>query len=275
MSGSDLPTFAADWVAPAGWRCIDLISDVHLRESDPATFLGWRRYLETTPTDAVLILGDLFEVWIGDDACERVRSGVIANRHDSMGFEDRCGRVLGYCASRTSLHFLCGNRDFLVGDGFAAISGMVLHDDPVVLSFDGQRYLLTHGDLLCPSDTEYQAFRHQVRSEAWQRDFLARPLEEREAMAGQMREQSMARQREQRRTGAALADVDDDLARRWLDACGAQHLIHGHTHAPGDHDLGQGRWRHVLSDWDLSAELPRAQALRLCRGGPPQRLRVA
>ncbi|RZJ01676.1 MAG: UDP-2,3-diacylglucosamine diphosphatase, partial [Haliea sp.] len=147
--------------------------------------------------------------------------------------------------------------------------GATLLDDPTVLVFPGgsalpgERWLLSHGDALCLDDADYQRFRQQVRSPAWQAAFLARPLDERQAVARSLRAQSEAR----KQAGADHADVDGDAARGWLDLAGAASLIHGHTHQPASHDLGDGLQRVVLSDWDMAATPPRGQVLRLSAAG--------
>ncbi|MEI8327401.1 MAG: UDP-2,3-diacylglucosamine diphosphatase, partial [Betaproteobacteria bacterium] len=128
-----------------------------------------------------------------------------------------------------------------------------------VLTFAGERWLLSHGDALCLGDTDYLQFRQQVRSAAWQQAFLAQPLAQRQAVARGLREQS----ERHKRAAKSAADVDTRAARVWLQAAQASTLIHGHTHRPAVHDLGQGLQRWVLSDWDCSAPVPRAQALRL------------
>ncbi|RYF33362.1 MAG: UDP-2,3-diacylglucosamine diphosphatase [Comamonadaceae bacterium] len=245
-------TVFAEVVAPATWRTVDLISDLHLQADEPATFDAWRGYLETTPADALFILGDLFEVWIGDDAALQ------------PGFEAECVDLLRTAAERMPVFFMHGNRDFLVGAAFAAQCGITLLDDPTVLSLHGERWLLSHGDILCLEDTEYLAFREQVRTPEWQAAFLARPLEERRALARSMREQSEAR----KQTPHTLwADVDTLAARAWLQRSRAKTLVHGHTHRPAQHDLGDGWQRIVLSDWDAAAHPPRAQVLCLSVAG--------
>ena len=157
-----------------------------------------------------------------------------------------------------------GNRDFLVGARFLARCGVRDLDDPTLFSFNHHRYLLTHGDLLCTDDVTYQQFRRQVRTDVWQRAFLARPLPERQALARQMRAQSEQHQAAQ----TVYADVDAELARRWLGEAEATTLIHGHTHRPGDQALGRdarGRTltQVVLSDWHVADGERRAQVLRL------------
>ena len=250
--------------APAHWRTIDFISDLHLQAGQPATYQAWQRYMASTPADAVFILGDLFEVWVGDDVT-RALPGQPPN------FEAQCQGVLASAAIRLSLFFIHGNRDFLLGDEFAAACHMALLPDPCVLVFDAQRWLLSHGDALCLDDTAYQQFRSVVRSPAWRNEFLAKPLTERQAIARALRLQSETR----KTSGANDADVDSAAARQWLDAAQASTLIHGHTHRPADHVLrtqNPVQQRLVLSDWDAQATPPRLQVLRLQTGQAPQRL---
>jgi UDP-2,3-diacylglucosamine hydrolase len=246
----DPPPFA-ELRSPAAWRTIDFISDLHLQPAEPGTFNAWRRYMGSTPADALFILGDLFEVWVGDDAAA------------VPGFAAECGDVLRAAAARTALFFMPGNRDFLVGAHFLDLCGTTLLADPSVLHFDGRRWLLTHGDALCLADTEYMEFRAQVRNAAWQAEFLAKPLAQRQAIARALRQQSEAR----KRSGVEYPDVDGAAAQAWLQAAGAQALIHGHTHRPADHRLGPRGWRAVLSDWDAAALPARQQVLRLTAAG--------
>lgn len=246
----------AELQAPPSWGTVDFISDLHLQAADAATFAAWRDYMESTPADAVFILGDLFEVWVGDDAVD-----VAAGAQDN--FEHRCARLLGQTAGRLALFFMHGNRDFLVGPRLMARCHTTLLADPTVLDFNHQRWLLSHGDALCLGDVDYLQFRREVRSPAWQRSFLARPLAERQVIARGLREQSEAR----KQSGAPYADVDGSAAREQLEAANAQILIHGHTHRPAVHDLGHGYSRVVLSDWDAAAAVPRAEVLRLTTAG--------
>ncbi|MDM0048627.1 UDP-2,3-diacylglucosamine diphosphatase [Variovorax sp. J22R115] len=242
----------AEIVAPAGWRTVDLFSDLHLQASDAATFGAWQGYLETTPADAIFILGDLFEVWIGDDAAAL------------PGFEAQCAEVLRTATARRPIYFMHGNRDFLVGDAFAAQCGLTLLDDPTVLALHDKRWLLSHGDALCLEDTEYLRFRAQVRTPAWKEAVLARPMEERRALARSVRAQSEDRKQS---PGMVWADVDADAARDWLRQAKATTLIHGHTHKPATHSLGDGLERIVLSDWDVTAHPARAQLLCISSAG--------
>jgi UDP-2,3-diacylglucosamine hydrolase len=238
---------------PAQWRSIDFISDLHLAVDTPLTFEAWAGYLCNTPADAVFILGDLFEVWVGDDA-----------RFE--GFEARCTEVLMRAAQRRSVSFLVGNRDFLVGAEMLNACGLTALADPCVLTAFGQRVLLTHGDELCLADTEYQQFRAMVRSEAWQAKFLAQPLETRQRFAREVRTQSEMRKRDLP-SHAEWADVDPSMAVDWLRRASATNMIHGHTHRPATEPLGAGCVRHVLSDWDLDHTPHRAEVLRFTVAG--------
>ncbi len=261
-----------EWRAPAHWQAVDVIADLHLNQSEPATAAAWRRYMLGTPASAVIILGDLFEAWIGDDA-----AGVAPDDAQPApafdfgpGFEADCARVLREAAARRPVAFMRGNRDFLVGAPFLAACGVRDLPDPIVLTLHGQRWLLSHGDALCLNDVAYQQFRRQSRQAAWQRQFLALPLPQRRALARQMREQSSAHQQAQ--DPATWADVDAAAAHAWLQAARALVLIHGHTHRPALHDLGAGLQRIVLSDWQLDGPAPRAEVLRLLPGQTPARL---
>ena len=242
---------AAELIAPPGWLKLDFISDLHLQASEPATFNSWQRYMQTTPADAVFILGDLFEVWVGDD---------VLQQH---GFEYKCAQVMHQTAARIPVYFMHGNRDFLVGDGLMQSGGAQLLDDPTVLTFDNKRWLLSHGDALCLDDVDYMQFRRQVRSIEWRTAFLVKPLAERQAIARGLRQQSEAR----KESGAEYADVDASAARQWLEQAKSVTLIHGHTHKPAIHELGDGLQRVVLSDWDTAAKPPRAEVLRLSAQG--------
>jgi UDP-2,3-diacylglucosamine hydrolase len=209
--------------------------------------------------DALFILGDLFEAWVGDDVAEE------------PGFEQKCAEVLRSTAQRIQVFFLAGNRDFLVGPAFARATGVTLLADPTVFSFGAHRWLLSHGDALCLADTEYLAFRVQVRDPAWQQAFLAQALAKRQGIARGMRAES----EQLKRSGRAYADVDTGAALQWLVAADASVLVHGHTHKPADHALDAARRRIVLSDWDADAMPPRMEALRLRADGRAERVTLA
>jgi UDP-2,3-diacylglucosamine hydrolase len=238
--------------APSHWQRIDFISDLHLQASEPLTFEAWRQYLGQTTADAVFILGDLFEVWVGDDVLTQGSS-----------FEAECSRVLQKAAQRLPIYIMHGNRDFLMGHALMQSCAATLLPDPTVLQIGSGRWLLSHGDALCLDDTDYQAFRTQVRSPEWQQSFLSQALARRHETARNLRSQSEAK----KQVGTEYADVDTPAALQWLSAAGAQHMLHGHTHKPGFHTLDAMHDRTVLSDCDLSAVPPRAQVLRLSWSG--------
>jgi UDP-2,3-diacylglucosamine hydrolase len=247
---------AQELVAAPLWRSVECISDLHLQAAHPGTFQAWRRYMETSAADALFLLGDLFEAWVGDDVLE------------AGGFEAECAAVLHAAAQRLPLFFMVGNRDFLVGQRLAEATGMTLLQDPTVFTFGERRWLLSHGDALCTGDTDYQAFRAQVRATAWQQGFLAQPLSVRQAVARGLRQESEAH----KATDRVYSDVNTGSALGWLEAADAQVLVHGHTHKPAEHALDARRRRIVLSDWDAEAMPPRAEALRIARDGTVQRI---
>jgi len=241
-------TSFATFVAPAAWHAIDFISDLHLTTSTPRTFEAFADYLRRTPADAVWILGDLFEVWVGDDT--RLE-----------GFEARVTAALAEASSHHWIGFMAGNRDFLLGDAMLRDCGMHAVADPTLLCAFGKRTLLVHGDALCLGDESYQAFRRVVRDPKVQAEFLSRALPERRSIAQTMREES------ERGKGTpppgATADLDRRATVALMEAAGAATLIHGHTHRPRSAALAPGRMRHVLSDWDLDdPAAARAEVLR-------------
>lgn len=258
-----LPTF---WEveAKADWRTIDFISDLHLAEDTPHTFEAFSNFLRDTTADAVFILGDLFNVWVGDDS-----------RHE--GFEARCVDVLCAAASRCAVGFMVGNRDFLIGSDLLRSCGVMALSDPTVLIAFGRRMMLTHGDALCLDDVSYQQFRAQVRSAAWRQDFLTRPLTERRKAAQYIRDES--ERRKTSNVSGKYFDIDPATAVRWMHEAATTDMIHGHTHMPGSEPLAPGFERHVLSDWDLDhctrgprAEVLRWQATGLSRQSPARLL---
>ena len=195
---------------------------------------GFARLLraDAATVDAIYILGDLFEVWVGDD--------------DDAPLANEVRESLTAAARHCDLFVMRGNRDFLFGEGFARSVGATLLPDPAVMEVDGERLLLAHGDAYCTADAEYQRVRAQLRSAAWQREVLAKSLAERRALAADMRAASVA-------ANANKADNIMDVTNGAVDAAlaeaGVATLIHGHTHRPGIHDLGGGRRRIVLGDW--------------------------
>ena len=232
------------------------VSDLHLCPTRPVlTGLFCDFLRDVVPgSDALYLLGDLFEVWVGDDA-----------RHE--GLEAQLAVLLKDATAQRTIGFMAGNRDFLVGTEFLADCGLIQLADPTVLVAFGKRVLLTHGDALCLGDTSYQSFRTTVRGAAWQRDFLARPLAERRRIAGGIREESRRLKLGQSRE--AWVDLDAGATAAWMREASTPDLVHGHTHAPATLQVAPGFVRHVLSDWDLDApDTPaRAEILRLDRRG--------
>ena len=253
-----VPPFA-ELQALQHWRTVDFISDLHLCESQPVTFDAWQRYMSSTTAEAVFILGDLFDVWVGDDS---IRPD-LSPQSSHLNFEERCTLVLQAAGKRLNMFFMHGNRDFLVGAQMMKACHATLLNDPTVLTFQQQRYLLTHGDMLCFADTQYLAFRDIVRQPAWQQAQLAKPLVERQAIGRHMRLESQKTQEHL----LTYADVDKVEALAWLKTSDAKTMIHGHTHKPATHDLGDGFARVVMTDWDLKATPNRAEVLQLSANG--------
>ena len=234
------------------WGCVDFLSDVHLHSGEPLTAAAWQHYLAHTPAQALFILGDLFEAWVGDDVLQ----------HPLGVFEQSCAQALAKCTASKPVFFVCGNRDFLIGPGFFQFTGVQALSEPCRVNSQAGPLLLSHGDTLCTDDHEYLAFRAQVRDAAWQTAFLAQSLPDRLTQARAMRAQSQARQQHL----PTLPDVNPQACEQALKMHQAPTLIHGHTHRPGWHLLEEGRQRWVLSDWDAQSPAPRLEVLRLQAG---------
>jgi UDP-2,3-diacylglucosamine hydrolase len=224
-------------VTSAGARTL-FISDLHLDESRPGIVGQFERFLESIApgADALYVLGDLFEYWVGDDSI-------------SLPFPARITSRLHAASARVPIFFMQGNRDFVASAGFAAGTGSTLIDDPTAIELYGTRALLLHGDTLCTGDASYQAFRRQVRDPKWQSAALARPIEERIAIAQELRLKS-----EGAKQGKAMAimDVAPEAVERAFRDSGCSLMIHGHTHRPARHVHtvdGAERVRWVLADW--------------------------
>ena len=265
----DGPLGAASEIhAAPHWRGIELLSDLHLGEQAPATAHALAEHLAASDADLIVLLGDLFEVWIGDEQLD-----APADPASPMA---QALQALAEAARRRPVAMLTGNRDFLLGPEAARRLGWTVLPDRCVLQAFGHRQVLVHGDAECLDDRDYQRFRAQVRTPGWREAFLARPLAERMAVARSLRDGSEQRKREQGLAG--YADLDRAEMLSLLAAAGADRLIHGHTHRPGDERLGPGLSRHVLSDWDLDGQHgpARAEVLRLDASGlhrrPPSRL---
>jgi UDP-2,3-diacylglucosamine hydrolase len=215
------------------------ISDLHLTEERPEANERFIGFLEdkARSADALYILGDFFEYWIGDDDLAQPFNAVIAGL-----LQDLTGRGV-------QVHFMHGNRDFLIGERFCAATGARLLADPTLAELGGVKTLLMHGDTLCTDDAEYQAWRRKARSPGFQAGFLAKSLPERRAAVMQMREKS---KEVMQGKSAEIMDVNADAVRSALRRHGARRLIHGHTHRAGRHDVdvdGEHCERWVLPDW--------------------------
>ena len=216
------------------------ISDLHLCSSRPAISALFTAFLatEAARAEALYILGDLFEYWAGDDDLHDAHhQEVIAALHQ-----------LG--AGGTEIFFMHGNRDFLLAQGFANAANMTLLADPTLLTMYGKRVLLSHGDALCTDDVNYQAFRHQVRHPAWQKNFLDQPLLARKTQIAALRLQS---EQEKSYKSESIMDVNTEAVRALLREYDYPELfIHGHTHRPAQHMVqvdGHACVRWVLGDW--------------------------
>lgn len=218
------------------------ISDLHLHESRPAVTQAFYQFLDNRASgaEALYILGDFFDAWIGDD--------------DDASLNAEVAQHLRQLSDQgTGIYMMHGNRDFLLGENFAKTAGATLIADPTLIDLYGQPTLLMHGDTLCTLDTEYQAFRQQVRSPAWQQQILAQPLAARRALAAQIRAQSKSMNSMK---AEDIMDVTPEEVVRVMRDAGVRQLIHGHTHRPARHPLaidGMAAERIVLGDWHDSA----------------------
>jgi len=218
------------------------ISDLHLEESRPDITDAFLAFLKTRAKGAerLYILGDFFEAWIGDDERTPLQEQVAV-------------ALKALANSGTKLFLMHGNRDFLIGDEFCERAGATLLEDPTVVDLYGTPTLLMHGDSLCTADVEYQKFRASMRNPQMQKMMLARPLEDRQKMARQLREMSTAQNQDK---ADAIMDVTPEEVVRAMENHGVQLMIHGHTHRPAVHHLeanDQPAKRIVLGDWDENA----------------------
>jgi UDP-2,3-diacylglucosamine hydrolase len=216
-----------------------LVSDLHLTEERPEANERFIALLEEKgrAADALYILGDFFEYWIGDDDLAEPFNAIIA------------GLLKDLTRRGVPVHLMHGNRDFLIGKAFCAQTGSTLLQDPTVVDIAGVKTLLMHGDTLCTDDLDYQAWRRKARDPAFQAAFLAKPLDACRQEVHQMREKSRQVVQEK---NAEIMDVNDEAVRRALREHGVRRLIHGHTHRPGRHAIevdGKRCERWVLPDW--------------------------
>lgn len=216
------------------------ISDLHLCPTRPEMIKAFLTFLKTTAknAEALYILGDFFDAWIGDD-------------DDTPAYKVITEALYDYSSSH-KLFFMHGNRDFLVGNNFAKQAGITLLEDPYSIDLNGAPTLLMHGDSLCTQDKEYMAFRNMVRDLDWQRSFLQKSLTERRMIAAQIRatSQSMNSLR-----AKDIMDVTPDQVVKVMQKHSTLRLIHGHTHRPRRHQISLNEKpaeRIVLGDWHES-----------------------
>lgn len=241
-----------------------LISDLHLTPTMPRTAERFVEFCEheAKQIEALFILGDLFEYWVGDDA------------HRHSPFQREVARQLKQLSkSGVKVFFLKGNRDFLIGEGFAKEANWSEISDPSVVHIGGQSWILSHGDALCTADASYQRFRFWVRQSWVQKLFCMMPLSFRKGIAEKLRRNSTASYQKSQRFTPEISNIRSDVTKK---ACAdlineqkSAQLIHGHTHRPGLYqeafnDTSWKRW--VLSDWDFDhpeTVLPKGSALRI------------
>lgn len=214
------------------------VSDLHLDAAAPAAGTQFLQFLATRARDAeaLYVLGDLFETWIGDDDDETYRAHI-------------CAGLAQLGAHGVPCYVMHGNRDFLLGRGFEAQSGARLIADPLLIQLHGQPVLLTHGDALCTADHAYQRLRGVVRAARWQRRFLSLPLAVRRALAERARSGS---RRHIAQADEDIMDVEPSAVEAAMRACAVHCLVHGHTHRPGVHEFlldGAPARRIVLGAW--------------------------
>jgi len=220
------------------------ISDLHLGDHSPEIEQLFHHFMEQLlkPTDTLYILGDFFEAWIGDDAQTDLSVRVIEalSKHTSNG-------GTGY--------FMHGNRDFLIGSEFCSQTGFQLIEEPYAITLGTQQCTLLHGDSLCTDDVEYQKFKTMVRDTQWQAEFLSKPIEERLAVARNLREKS---QQSTQMKADEITDVCPQAVLQLFQDSKADIIIHGHTHRENRHQVStkQGlKERIVLGDWGKTASV--------------------
>jgi UDP-2,3-diacylglucosamine hydrolase len=229
------------------------ISDLHLQAAHPETCEAFYAFLQerALASQALYLLGDLFEYWAGDD-------DLIDPLHQQISQAIRTVSDAG-----VAVYWIAGNRDFLVGSAFAAATGATVLAEPHVAEIGGQRVTLVHGDAECTDDSKYMAFRAQVRDPAWQAQFLAMPLAQRKAIIAGMREGS----KEAHSTKSAeIMDVAPAAVDALFARTGSDIIIHGHTHRPALHQDGARR-RYVLPDWEPHADPARGGWIAITSDG--------
>ncbi len=224
------------------------ISDLHLQSSHTRTSAAFLSFLEhhAQYAQALYLLGDLFEYWAGDDDLEDPYNARMT------------AAIRAVSDAGVHVYWIAGNRDFLVGSGFAAAAGATLLSEPHVATIAGQRIVLLHGDAECTKDVQYMEFRAMVRQPAWQKQFLSMPLAQRKAVIAGLRQRSREHNGEK---AMDIMDVTPDAVARVFAEHASTVMIHGHTHRPALHKIG-ATLRYVLPDWECDVTAQEAQ-----RGG--------
>lgn len=233
------------------------ISDLHLQAAMPRTTQAFFDFLQrhATHTRQLYLLGDVFEAWAGDDDIDDAYNRQVV--HEIKRVSD----------SGVAVYWMAGNRDFLVGEQFAAATGITLLPDPFVATIAGQLIVLTHGDAYCTDDAAYMQFRAQVRQAEWKNHFLALPLAQRKTIIESLRAGSREAQRGK---SYDIMDVNASAIAALFDRTATTTMIHGHTHRPARHVYQkdrQARVRQVLSDWDMDGAAPRGDWLAIDTAG--------
>ena len=211
------------------------ISDIHLSEKNPYLTDAFKLFLNESKKTCshLFILGDLFEIWIGDD-------------DDSSFIQDIKKVLIDFTSDGPETFLMHGNRDFLIGEAFANEVGISLLSDPYTLDINGMKTILSHGDFLCTDDAEYIEFRNKVRSKAWQKDFLSRTIEERNEIANSLRSDSRDATSEK---PLEITDANLETVNNFIQENKPDIFIHGHTHRPKIHQHEKAK-RIVLGDWN-------------------------
>tara|TARA_B100001027_G_C16173783_1_gene288227 strand:- start:103 stop:813 length:711 start_codon:yes stop_codon:yes gene_type:complete len=211
------------------------ISDIHLSENNPHLTNAFKVFLNESKEACthLFILGDLFEIWIGDD-------------DDNSFIQDIKETLIDFTLDGPETFLMHGNRDFLIGETFANEVGISILSDPYTLDINGMKVILSHGDFLCTDDSDYIEFRNKVRSEAWQKDFLSKSINERNEIANSLRSDSKDATSEK---SLEITDANLETVNNFIQENNPDIFIHGHTHRPKILEHNSTK-RVILGDWD-------------------------
>ena len=210
------------------------ISDIHLSENNPHLTNAFKKFLNESKEACshLFILGDLFEIWIGDD-------------DDNPFIQDIKQALINFTSNGPETFLMHGNRDFLIGETFANEVGISILSDPHTLNINGMKTILSHGDFLCTDDADYIEFRNEVRSKEWQKDFLSKSIDERNEIANSLRSDSKDATSEK---SLEITDANLETVNNFIQENKPSIFIHGHTHRPKIHEHISTK-RVVLGDW--------------------------